>query len=238
MKRYFPVVSAGLLLFSLLYPGSATIAQNANSIAAQPEPGQVPPHPPRLPEAVIPAFPGAWGGGMFTSGGRGGKVIAVTNLNDSGPGSFRAALETKGPRIVVFRVAGTLKVNDDLNIKHPDITIAGQSAPGDGICVADYPVYITGNNVIVRYMRFRLGDKNQNKGFVDGSGGDDAFGGAAVNNIIIDHVTASWSDDEALTIYRGDNLTIQWCMMSEPLNYSYHFEAGGTDYQEHGYGGI
>lgn len=194
--------------------------------------------------AQTPAFPGAEGAGMYTTGGRGTATIPttvfeVTNLHDDGqPGSFRYALTASATyRTIIFRVSGTIHLSARLSIP-ANTTIAGQTAPGDGICVADHPVYITGNNVIVRYMRFRLGDRYQNKGKVDGSGGDDAFGGAAVNNIIIDHVTASWSNDEALTIYRGDNLTIQWCMMSEPLNYSYHFEAGGTDYQEHGYGGI
>jgi pectin methylesterase-like acyl-CoA thioesterase len=194
--------------------------------------------------AQTPAVPGAEGAGMYTTGGRGTSstattVFEVTNLNDDGlPGSFRYALTASAAyRTVVFRVSGTIHLSARLTIP-ANTTIAGQTAPGDGICVADHPVYITGNNVIVRYMRFRLGDRYQNKGKVDGSGSDDAFGGAAVNNIIIDHVTASWSTDEALTIYRGDNLTIQWCMMSEPLNYSYHFETGDTDFERHGFGGI
>lgn len=194
--------------------------------------------------AQTPAFPGAEGAGMYTTGGRGTAstpttVFEVTNLNDDNlPGSLRHALTAAAAyRTVIFRVSGTIHLNARLHIP-ANTTIAGQTAPGDGICVADHPVYITGNNVIVRYMRFRLGDKNQNKGMVDGSGGDDTFGGASVNNIIIDHVTASWSNDEALTIYRGDNLTIQWCIMSEPLNYSYHFETGDTDFEHHGYGGI
>ena len=193
--------------------------------------------------AQTPAFPGAEGAGMYTTGGRGTAstpttVFEVTNLNDDGlPGSLRYALTTTATyRTVVFRVSGTIHLNSRLTIRG-NTTIAGQTAPGDGICLADYPVGISGNNVIVRYMRFRLGDKNQNKGMVDGSGGDDAFGGSG-SNIIIDHVTASWSNDEALTIYRGDNLTIQWCIMSEPLNYSYHFETGDADYERHGYGGI
>ena len=199
--------------------------------------------------AQVPSFPGAEGAGMYTTGGRGTAsspttVFEVTNLNDDGqPGSLRYALTASATsRTVVFRVSGTIHLSAKLNI-FGNTTIAGQTAPGDGICVADYPVVISGNNVIVRYMRFRLGDKNQKKtdangNPVDGSGGDDAFGGLGVSNIIIDHVTASWSDDEALTIYRGDKLTIQWCMMSEPLNYSYHFETGDTDYEHHGYGGI
>lgn len=200
-------------------------------------------------QAQVPAFPGAEGAGMFTTGGRGTAttpttVFEVTNLLDDGSkGSLRYALTAPAAyRTVVFRVSGTIHLNSGLNIK-ANTTIAGQTAPGDGICIADYRVRISGDNVIVRYMRFRLGDKYQKKvdangNPVDGSGGDDAFGATGAGNIIIDHVTASWSTDEALTIYRGDNLTIQWCIISEPLNYSYHFETGDKDYEHHGYGGI
>jgi pectin methylesterase-like acyl-CoA thioesterase len=194
--------------------------------------------------AQQPAFPGAEGAGMFTTGGRGTAAIPttvfeVTNLNDdNSPGSLRYALTASAAyRTVVFRVSGTIHLNSKLNIRD-NTTIAGQTAPGDGICTADFPVVISGSNVIVRYMRFRMGDKNQNKGMVDGSGGDDSFGGTDVNNVIIDHCSVSWSDDECLTIYRGDNLTIQWCFITEPLNYSYHFETGDADYEQHGYGGI
>ncbi|HSC37008.1 MAG TPA: hypothetical protein VLD19_04025, partial [Chitinophagaceae bacterium] len=197
--------------------------------------------------AQQPAFPGAEGAGMYTTGGRGTPSVAttvfeVTNLNDdNNPGSLRYALQASATtypyRTIVFRVSGTIHLLSKLNIRG-NTTIAGQTAPGDGICTADYPVVISGDNVIVRYMRFRMGDKNQNKGMVDGSGGDDAFGALGANNLIIDHCTASWSDDEALTIYRGDNLSIQWCFMTEPLNYSYHFETGDADYELHGYGGI
>ena len=196
-----------------------------------------------------PAFPGAEGAGMHTTGGRGTiatptTVFEVTNLNDdNNPGSFRYALQaTATYRTVVFRVSGTIHLNSKLSIK-ANTTIAGQTAPGDGICVADFPVSIGGDNVIVRYMRFRLGDKNQKKvdangNPVDGSGGDDAFGATGPSNLIIDHCSISWSDDEALTVYRGDNLSIQWCFITEPLNYSYHFETGDTNYENHGYGGI
>ena len=146
------ILTSSLLVLALLCSNLSLNAQTGG----QPEQGQIPPHPPRLPEGVIPAFPGAWGGGMFTSGGRGGKVIAVTNLNDSGEGSLRAALEAEGPRIVIFRVAGTIKVNGDLNINHPDITVAGQTAPGDGICIAG-TFNINTHNVIVRHIRVRRG---------------------------------------------------------------------------------
>lgn len=207
------------------------------------------------------AFPTAEGFGKFTSGGRGTlaiptTVFEVTNLSDANTvGSLRYAVNaTAANRTIVFRVSGTIRLTSKLNIK-ANTTIAGQTAPGDGICIADYPVALNGNNIIVRYIRFRLGDKNQlltspaNCGLpvapftaacmpLNGSGGDDAFGGTGYKNIIIDHCTMSWSNDETNTIYRGDSTTIQWCIMSEPLNYSYHFETGDTDFEHHGYGGI
>jgi pectate lyase len=183
------------------------------------------------------AFPGAEGFGKYTTGGRGGKVIIVTNLNDDGPGSFREAVSQKGKKIVVFAISGTIHLNSKLNILG-DITIAGQTAPGDGICLADYPVLIGGNNTIIRYMRFRMGDKNQKGGMVDGNGGDDAFGGNKRKHIIIDHCSMSWSTDEVFSIYGGDSTTLQWNLITEPLNYSYHFETGDKDYEKHGYGGI
>lgn len=183
------------------------------------------------------AFPGAEGFGKYTTGGRGGKVIIVNNLNDDGPGSFREAVTANGKRIVVFSISGTIHLKSKLPIKS-DITIAGQTAPGDGICLADYSVGITGNNIIVRYMRFRMGDKNQKGGMVDGNGGDDAFGGTKHKQIIIDHCSMSWSTDEVFSIYGGDSTTLQWNLITEPLNYSYHFETGDKDYEHHGYGGI
>src|SRR5687767_11190411 len=194
--------------------------------------------------AQTPAFPGAEGAGMYTTGGRGTSttpttVFEVTNLSDDGlPGSFRYALTTSATyRTVVFRVSGTIHLNARLTIPS-NTTVAGQTAPGDGICVADHPVYITGNNVIVRYMRFRLGDKNQNKGMVDGSGSDDAFGGIKRKHIVIDHCSMSWSTDEVFSVYEGDSTTLQWNIIAEPLNYSYHFETGDKDFEHHGYGGI
>ncbi|WBL23389.1 DUF3826 domain-containing protein [Zunongwangia sp. HRR-M8] len=193
-----------------------------------------PPHPPRLPEEVIPAFPGAWGAGMFTSGGRGGKVIAVTNLKDSGPGSLREALETKGARIVIFRVAGTIKIDGDLNINNPDITVAGQSAPGDGICIAG-TLNINTHNVILRHLRVR-------RGIASGGQGDDNIGGNPSHHIIIDHCSTSWGMDENISLYRhmrpsydgktqikdpSKHITIQWTISSEALNAKGH-AFGGT----------
>jgi hypothetical protein len=183
------------------------------------------------------AFPGAEGFGKYTTGGRGGKVFIITNLNDDGEGSFRKAVIAKGPRIVVFAISGTIHLASPLTIKS-DITIAGQTAPGDGICLADYPVTLGGDNIIVRFLRFRMGDKNQKGGMKDGNGGDDAFGGTHRKNILIDHCSMSWSTDEVFSVYAGDSTTLQWNLISEPLNYSYHFEAGDSDYEHHGYGAI
>lgn len=132
------------------------------------------------------AFPGAEGFGKFATGGRGGAVFIVSNLDDKGPGSFREAAEAKGKRIIVFAVSGTIHLESKLSIKG-DVTIAGQTAPGDGICLADYSVSLGGDNIILRYIRFRMGDKNQKGGMVDGNGGDDAFGGFKRKHIIIDH---------------------------------------------------
>ena len=183
------------------------------------------------------AFPGAEGFGQYTTGGRGGKVYVVTTLDDSGPGSLRNAVEAKEPRVVVFAVSGTIHLQSKLEIKG-NVTIAGQSAPGDGICLADYSVGLAGDNIIVRYLRCRMGDKNQRGGMVDGNGGDDAFGGTRHRNIIVDHCSVSWSTDEVFSVYNGDSTTLQWNLIAEPLNYSYHFETGDKDYEHHGYGGI
>ncbi len=199
----------------------------------EPEPGQAPPLPPRLPDG-IPAFPGAWGGGMFTTGGRGGKVIAVTNLNDSGPGSLRAAIEAEGPRIVVFRVAGIIHLQRPLTIRNPDITIAGQSAPGDGICIAGDSLNINTYNVILRHLRVRRGKP-------EGGQGSDNIGGNPAGQVIVDHCSTSWGMDENLSLYRymkplpggGEvklpttNVTVQWCISSEALNAGNH-AFGGT----------
>jgi pectate lyase len=200
------------------------------------------------PLALAPAplaFVGAEGAGRFTTGGRGTAaapttVLEVTNLNDdSQPGSLRYALTTKAAaRTIVFRVSGTIHLLSPLTISKPNTTIAGQTAPGGGICLADYPVQVKANNVIVRFIRFRMGDKNQNQGFKDGAGGDDAFGGTRSHRLVIDHCSMSWSTDEAFSVYEGDSTTLQWNLIGPPLNYSYHFETGDTDYEHHGYGGI
>lgn len=174
-----------------------------------------------------PAFPGAEGFGRYTTGGRGGTVYHVKNLNDSGEGSLRWALGQTGKKIIVFDISGTIHLESELEITS-NTTIAGQSAPGDGICVADYPVSIKGNNVIVRYMRFRLGNKHVTK---DGADGWDGFGGFDHSDLIIDHCSVSWSIDECLSVLGNKNTTVQWCLVAQSL-----VNAGHTK-GDHGYGG-
>ncbi|MES2647033.1 MAG: polysaccharide lyase [Bacteroidota bacterium] len=193
-----------------------------------------------LPQADIKAFPGAEGGGAYSFGGRGGRVIVVTNLNNDGPGSFREACEQGGARIIVFNVAGIIRINTPLIIRAPYITIQGQSAPGDGVCIAGESVWIDTHDVIIRYMRFRRGETWVGRR-------DDAIGGNPIGNIIIDHVSASWGLDENMSMYRhmyNDstgkiedklgtvNITIQNSIFSEALdtwNHSFGSTLGGEN---------
>src|SRR5690242_2505727 len=142
--------------------------------------------------ADLPAFPGAEGFGANTPGGRGGKVIFVTNLDDSGPGSFRAACEAEGPRIVIFRVSGTIKLKSQLTVRNPYLTIAGQTAPGDGIALRDYTFGVMTHDVVVRYLRSRLGDETAQEADCI-----DLLNGA--HDCVIDHCSATWSIDECLS---------------------------------------
>ncbi len=191
--------------------------------------------PTDLPQADIPSFPGAQGGGMYAFGGRGGRVYVVTNLNDSGAGSFREALEAGGPRIVVFNVAGIIRLKDRVRIRAPYITIAGNTAPGDGVCVAGGTVELETHDIVIRHMRFRRGETWVGER-------NDSIGGNPIGNVMIDHVSASWGLDENMSMYRHMyqppdggkelklptvNITIQNSIFSEALN-TYHHAFGST----------
>lgn len=165
----------------------------------------------------IPAFPGAEGFGVYAQGGRGGRVIHVTTLADSGPGSLREAVNAEGPRIVVFDVSGTIKLKRNLSVEEPFITIAGQTAPGDGICLRDATLSVGTDHVVIRYLRCRLGDEGRE---------GDAISIGAGRNIIIDHCSGSWSTDEVLSASTAEpylsEVTVQWCFIAEALNPENH----------------
>lgn len=180
----------------------------------------------------VPAFPGAEGFGAFTVGGRGGRVIKVTNLDDDGPGSLRAALRAEGPRTVVFDVGGIITLEREMVVKNGHLTIAGQTAPGDGITIRNHGLVIKADEVIVRYIRSRPGS---------GAGVEtDAISVGAGHGVIIDHCSTSWATDETLTVSPSgkerlrpiDRVTVQWSIISESLNDSVHSKG------KHGYGSL
>lgn len=177
---------------------------------------------------VVVAFPGALGAGREAVGGRGGAVLRVTNLNDSGPGSLRAAVEADGPRTVVFDIGGTIRLATPLRIREPRLTLAGQTAPGGGITLRGQPLLISADDVVVRYIRSRLGDEDGVE--------TDAITIDRGQRIILDHVSASWSVDETLSIGSRDRVidavTVQWSIIAESLNLSAHSKG------DHGYGSL
>ena len=173
----------------------------------------------------VPAFPGAEGHGRYVTGGRGGQVIHVTNLNDSGSGSLRNAVSGSSKKIVVFDVAGVIALKSNLNIG-ANTTILGQTAPAPGITLRYYTVNPNGNNIIIRYLRFRRGQEK------DVNDGADASTARHFTGIIIDHCSLSWSIDEVASFYDNNNFTMQWCTIGESLNNAGHGKGA------HGYGGI
>ncbi len=187
-----------------------------------------------LPQAKVPAFPGAEGGGEFSFGGRGGKVFVVTNLADSGPGTLREACESAGPRIVVFNVAGIIHLQKPIFIEAPYITIDGHTAPGDGVCIADNGIDDNAHDVVIRYLRLRRGN-------LDIFNRHGTHYGSPIGNIILDHISSSWGSDQNIDTYRhmyaptnggpdlklpAVNVTIQWTISSEALN-TYNHAFGG-----------
>lgn len=185
---------------------------------------------PVVPEVL--AFPGAEGAGRLALGGRGGQVLRVTHLGDSGPGSLRAAIETRGPRTVIFDIGGTIRLASPLTLRHGQITLAGQTAPGGGITLRDHPLIIAADDVVVRHIRSRLGDESRVEA--------DAISVERGRRIILDHVSASWSVDETLSVgsrydppERGIyDVTVQWSIIAESLNRSAHAKG------DHGYGSL
>lgn len=174
----------------------------------------------------LPAFPGAQGFGSTTPGGRGGKVLFVTSLDDSGPGSLREACEASGPRIVIFRVSGLINLEKPITVRNPYLTLAGQSAPGDGICLRNCCFAVATHDVVIRFLRSRLGD-------LAGKAEDclDLANGAS--HVILDHCSATWSIDECLSLAGNvSNATVQWCLIAEALNKSKHPKG------PHGYGSL
>ncbi|WP_321474259.1 hypothetical protein [uncultured Paludibaculum sp.] len=168
------------------------------------------------PRRPLPAFPGAEGFGAYTRGGRYGAVRFVTNLNDSGPGSLRAAVEAYNPRTILFRVAGVISLQSPLVVKNPFVTIAGQTAPGDGVCLRRFGLVVDTHDVVIRFLRSRPGDE----------AGQEVDGISIVGNsrnVIVDHCSASWSIDECLSVSGTvADITVQWCLIAEGLHRSIH----------------
>lgn len=174
----------------------------------------------------LKAFPGAHGFGRYAAGGRGGRVVPVTNLSDGGPGSLRTALETSQPRVVVFRVAGTIEVESTLEIEDPYITVAGQTAPGDGVTIKASPSFtdpaleIETHDVVIRHLRVRTGPSQALSSVRRGIAIEEA-----AHNVILDHVSVSWATDDNITVIDGaHHVTIQWSIISEGLSHSTHSE--------------
>jgi len=187
-------------------------------------------------DSTLPAFPGAEGFGASAQGGRGGEVLFVTNLDDSGPGSLRDAINAQGPRTIVFRTSGVIELQRGLELKEPYCTIAGQTAPGDGVCLKNFGFTISTHDVIVRHLRFRPGDEPGTALRENGHRfePDAVTVGSPSRDVILDHCSASWATDETLSVSGTsvDRVTIQWCFITESLNDGFHSKG------EHGFGSL
>lgn len=176
--------------------------------------------------AIPPAFPGAEGFGSQTVGGRGGRVMIVRNLADAGPGSLRSAVQAKGPRTIVFAVSGVIELKSPIAVREPFVTIAGQTAPGDGICLRQFGLTVDTHDVVIRFIRSRPGN-------LAGKQVDAIAVGGSSYNVVVDHCSATWCVDECLSASGAiRDVTVQWCLIGESLNKSVH-EKG-----EHGYGSL
>jgi pectate lyase len=185
------------------------------------EPTNLSPQPSRPPVGRLRAFPGAEGFGAYTPGGRGGKTWVVTTLEDYESkeppfkGTLREAVQAKGPRTIVFAVSGTIHLKKRLRIETPYLTIAGQSAPGDGVCLADQGTSVVTHDVMIRHLRFRHGDASGDE--------SDSLWFRNAQNVIVDHCSVSWDLDENLSFTKSTgSVTVQWCMISEGLNPKHH----------------
>lgn len=209
---------------------AALVATIAATLFLSPAHGQTSPaaHPATTAPAVdinrLRAFPSAEGFGAYTPGGRGGQVLFVTNLDDSGPGSLREAVKTRGPRTIVFRVSGTIELKSGLRVDEPFVTIAGQTAPGDGICLKNYELYVRTHDAVVRYLRVRPGSASP--------GERDAITVRGCDNVIVDHCSAGWGVDEQLSTTGSTRVTVQWCLITEALHNAGHHKGN------HGFGGL
>lgn len=178
-----------------------------------------------IPQKGLPVFPGAEGFGSHTIAGRGGKIIEVTTLADSGPGSLRTALEDSDPRTIVFRIGGTIELTDVLSIYSPYITVAGQTAPGGGITLKNFGLEIYAHDVLIQHIRIRPGNEgDQIPEHNDAVGIFGPINGSeGAYNVVLDHISASWGEDETISTWFGPHdITISWSIISEALNRSRH----------------
>lgn len=206
MKPFSALLSLGLLAaLPSLDAGEPAAPQRASGPTAS---------------AALPAFPGAEGFGRLARGGRGGDVYHVTNLHDAGPGSLREGIRSaRGPRTIVFEVSGEIRLRSALLLDKSFLTLAGQTAPGDGITVRDYSFQMKqATDVVVRYLRFRLGDERP----ANAKGADDTMVTDDIQRVIVDHCSLSWAIDGTHDLRRGGDFTLQWCIVSEALNHSLH----------------